>query len=326
MITGNVAVLLNLLSIAVLAFAICICIVTISTRLFLPNLESLTFNIRKIALWSIVSSPWWVAGVCVSLFWPGERAALSLTWLSEFAHWHHIDIFSYSSWHSIALLVAGLFLSWTVFKAVYVRHKQVQVMSDLLQLSNVTAAKTSNNHAYFLLPLSTPAAFTSGFVEPKVYLTSGLTEKITEQELDIVVQHELAHVEAKDPLFKVVYSVFASFYPVIVKFALIKQYILVTEQMADNAVTETYDHLDVAQTLINVARMQRSVSLGCDGLQTSYFGNDQTSIRVERLVYPLNASSKVVLILTILLFASIPVLTASTVDSIHHIIETFFSH
>ncbi len=121
------------------------------------------------------------------------------------------------------------------------------------------------------------------------------------------------------------------FFPATATRELIKQFTLLTEQMADSAVTKEYHNLDVAQTLINVARMQRSVdsmhnNMGCEGLQTSYFGNDQTSVRVQSLISPVMSSSRLAMGFAIILFASAPLLTASTVDSLHHIIETFFTH
>lgn len=186
--------------------------------------------------------------------------------------------------------------------------------------------KVNTQHRYYLLPLAIPAAFTTGLISPKIYLTTALQERVNEQELDIIIRHEMAHVAARDPLFKVIFATFAGFFPLGMKQHLVKQFTLLTEQMADHAVTNEHDHLDVAQALVNVARMQRSITLGCDGLQTSYFGNDQTSVRVQRLIYPVCTSSRLAIGLAIVLLVIAPALTASTVDSLHHIIETFFTH
>jgi len=326
MFVGDLAITLNLLSVAVLAFAISVVFISIALRFTLPRLDYLTFRLRKVILWSLVTAPWWIAINCVVFFWPKQQDLFSAAWLNEFVHWHHVDIFSFDSWHAVTLLSASGFLIWSMIKTVYSRKKQSSTMASLLGLSDVYPQEANSQHRYYLLPLAIPAAFTTGLISPKIYLTTALQERVNEQELDIIIRHEMAHVAARDPLFKVIFATFAGFFPLGMKQHLVKQFTLLTELMADHAVTNEHDHLDVAQALVNVARMQRSVTLGCDGLQTSYFGNDQTSVRVQRLIYPVCTSSRLAIGLAIVLLVIAPVLTASTVDSLHHIIETFFTH
>lgn len=45
-----------------------------------------------------------------------------------------------------------------------------------------------------------PAAFTAGFVRPRIYVSAGLLEMLTEGELQSVLRHEQAHADAGDPL------------------------------------------------------------------------------------------------------------------------------
>ncbi|MGL5047486.1 MAG: M56 family metallopeptidase [Shewanella sp.] len=326
MLVGDLAITLNLLSVAVLAFAISVVFISLALGFTLPRLENLTFRLRKVILWSLVTAPWWIAINCVVFFWPKQQDFFSVAWLNEFVHWHHADIFSFNSWHAVTLLSATVFLIWSMIKTVCSRKKQSSTMASLLGLSDVPPQEANTEHRYYLLPLEIPAAFTTGLISPKIYLTTALHERVNDQELDIIIRHEMAHVAARDPLFKVIFATFAGFFPPGMKQHLVKQFTLLTELMADHAVTNEHDNLEVAQALVNVARMQRSITLGCDGLQTSYFGNDQTSVRVQRLIYPVCTSSRLVIGLAIVLLAIAPVLTASTVDSLHHIIETFFTH
>lgn len=51
-----------------------------------------------------------------------------------------------------------------------------------------------------IVRLSTPAAFTAGLVHPKICLSVGLIESMTEGELQGVLRHEAAHVRTRDPL------------------------------------------------------------------------------------------------------------------------------
>jgi beta-lactamase regulating signal transducer with metallopeptidase domain len=176
------------------------------------------------------------------------------------------------------------------------------------------------------MPVKVPVAFTTGFISPKIYVSTGLQTQVSDEQLNIIVNHELAHVTARDPLFKVLFTALASFYPSRIKQTLIEQYVLMTEKMADNEVTKEYDHLDIAQTLIDVARLQKALPTDCDQASVSYFGHDYTSLRVEGLLNPINKPSLTTFIITLALLATMPVLAASTVDSFHHFIETFFIH
>lgn len=331
MLLGDIAIALNLLSIAVLAFAVSVIFIALTTRFTLARSEHFTFRLRKLILWTLVTAPWWIALGCVALF-VTERGDMShRNWLADFAHWHHIDVFSFTSWHAVTLLFASAYLLFCIVSTVFNRRTQSSAIANLISLTDVAPATTQSQLHYYSLPLNIPAAFTAGLLSPKVYLTSTLLEQVNQQELDIIVRHEFAHVESRDPLFKVVFSTLARFFPVRTKRKLIQQFTLLTEQLADSSVTATYDNLDVAQTLINVARMQRNLGvitnrLGCDGMQTSHFGNDQTSIRVQRLINPVLSSSWLAAGMSVLLIASVPLLTVSTVDSLHHFIETFFTH
>jgi Zn-dependent protease with chaperone function len=331
MFVGELAISLNLLSIAVLAFTVSIALIAITSRLTLFLLQHFTLGIRKLILWSLVTAPWWIAASCVGFFWPWQQDLFPAAWLNDLAHWHHVDIFSFTSWHSVTLFSSGAYLLWSMTSTVYTRRKQSAAMSDLIGLSGIQPQETRNQYSYYSLPLAIPAAFTTGLISPKIYLTTALQERVNEQELEIIVRHEMSHVDAHDPLFKVVFAALAGFFPAVITRKLLQQFSLLTEQMADSAATTEYDNLDVAQTLINVARMQRNAGFnrqnsGCDGMQTSYFCNDQTSVRVQRLMTPIRSSSRLALGLALMLFATAPLFTVSAVDGLHHFIETFFTH
>lgn len=326
MLVGNIAIALNLLSVAVLAFVIGIASVAVISRFVLSNLNKTHFSTQKFLLWSLVSAPWWIAIFCIGYFLPYKISFVNSTWFEEFAHWHHIYIFSFSSWHAITLFLATIYLVWRVIKTIFARTKQSIALSNLLSFTNAQNAKTTNGNRYLLMPVKIPVAFTTGFLSPKIYVSTGLQRQINDEQLNIIVNHELAHVTARDPLFKVLFTALASFYPSRIKQTLIEQYVLLTEKIADYEVTKEYDNLDVAQTLIDVARLQKALPTDYDHASVSYFGHDHTSLRVERLLNPINQPSLSTIIIALALLATMPVLAASTVDSFHHIIETFFIH
>ncbi len=327
MIVGDLAITLNLMSVAVLAFILCIVFISILAKLFIPKLDNITFTVRKFFFWLLITAPWWVASICIALFWPRQNNGVYFSWFDEFAHWHHIDIFNFFSWHAATLIFACLFVFGVGISVLYRKRKQSASLSNLLDFAqNNTENQVQSDCDFLTLSVPNPIAFTIGFLSPKIYISTGLQKQVSEQELAIILKHEAAHVVARDPLFKVVFSVFAGFFPSNIKRQLLEKYTLLTEQLADSKVASEYDNLDVAQTLINVARMQRSISNHHIGASISYFGFDQTNTRVQSLISPMISTPRILLLTATLLIIVMPLFTASTVDSLHHFIETIFTH
>lgn len=326
MIIGDLAIALNLMSVAVLAFIICIVFISAIAKLFISNLDNITFTVRKLSLWLLITAPWWVATLCTALFWPRQSNDVYLSWFEEFAHWHHIDIFNFFSWHAITLMFASIFVVRICISVIYRKKKQSASLSNLLDFAQDKKIQGQDCSDYFTLSVSTPIAFTSGFLSPKIYISTGLQEQVSEQELAIILEHEAAHVTARDPLFKVIFSVFTGFFPSNIKRQLLEKYTLLTEQLADSKVASQYDNLDVAQALLNVARMQRNITNHPIGASISHFGYDQTHTRVQSLIEPITSTPRVLLLTTVVLTIFMPLLTASSVDSFHHFIETIFNH
>lgn len=144
--------------------------------------------------------------------------------------------------------------------------------------------------------------------------------------LDIIIQHELAHVRARDPLFKSIYSFFCLLYPKPIRRILQQHFTLLTEQQADSAVTGYHDNLDVAQTLISVAKKQRQFPHRCEGSVVSHFSHDQITLRVQKLLSPQSQISELTLVFTGLCFLTAMLFTVLMVDGFHHLIETYFIH
>ncbi|UAA39066.1 M56 family metallopeptidase [Paraneptunicella aestuarii] len=326
MLVGNIAVLLNLLSVAVLAFSTVIFLVSIPASRAFSFLRLTSFSVRKRALWLMATSPWWVALCCVWLFWPNSDPAATASWFTEFAHWHHPDIFNVVSWHGLTLFGAGSLFVALLIRVIVQTHQQSTALRNLLSISDISELPAIDGHRVYSLKSDTVAAFTTGFIAPKIFLTSALQQQVNAQELDIVVQHELSHVHKQDPLFKFVFSLFCRFFPSRIAKQLIREFTLLTEQMADDYVTRSYDKLDIAQALVSVARVQSRVLNEREQPQLSYFSHDHVALRIHMLVSPAAKTPVLIVPAFVAFFLCTPVLTASSVDSIHHIIEAFFIH
>lgn len=320
------ALTLNLLSIAVLAFIVS----TMCIAAFYPavsvRLKKCAFSLQKCVMWLIVTTPWWVAISCVIVFWPSQQVIMQDAWLSRIAHWHHTDSFHLFSWHAATLCAAILYTLWMGVNNTRRLLMQSRSLHSLLSLSANEHLCGDSDPRYYSLASSKPVAFTAGLLRPKVYISTALQQLVSAQQLDIIIRHERAHVSARDPFYRTVFSVLSVLYPSGLGHRLIADYLLLTEQIADDAVAKKYDNLDVAQTLIDVARAQQKNAEKSNFSMVSYFGQDQITKRVERLISPCLAFSKRGLWASALLITLMPLVTATSVDSLHHIIETFFTH
>jgi Zn-dependent protease with chaperone function len=326
MLTGNIAILLNLVSVAITAFVIVTMLISAIIPLVKTRLDLFNFTARKRTLWLLATAPWWIALCCVVVFFPRQNTASIVVWVENIAHWHHIDLFKFTSWHGFTVIIAAFVLALLVSIALTQIRRHSIAMHNLFKFSDVQPINRDNHATIYSISLTTPAAFTIGFFKPKVYLTTGLLQHLEPSALDIIIQHELAHVRARDPLFKSVFSFFCQLYPKPIRRILQQHFTLLTEQLADSVVTRYHDNLDVAQTLITVAKKQRKRPLNCDSFQISHFSHDQITLRVQKLLSPQSQISEFTLIITGLCFLIATLFTASTVDSIHHLIETYFIH
>ncbi|MFT6976920.1 MAG: Zn-dependent protease with chaperone function [Shewanella psychromarinicola] len=326
MLTGNIAILLNLTSVAITAFVLVTMLISAVIPLVKNRLGLFNFTARKRTLWLLATAPWWIALCCVVIFFPRQNTASIVIWIENIAHWHHIDLFKFASWHGFTLIIAVVILTLLVSTTLTQIRRHSSAMDSLFTLSEVQPINRNGDETVYSISLTTPAAFTIGFFKPKVYLTTGLLQHLEPSALDIIIQHELAHVRARDPLFKSVFSFFCQLYPKPIRRILQQHFTLLTEQLADSVVTRYHDNLDVAQTLITVAKKQRKRPLNCDSFQISHFSHDQITLRVQKLLSPQSQISEFTLIITGLCFLIATLFTASTVDSIHHLIETYFIH
>lgn len=102
-----------------------------------------------------------------------------------------------------------------------------------------------------------PLAFTGGFLKPRIFLSTKLTDILDEKELRAVVLHESHHRASKDPLKGLVISFLSDFlFFLPVSQFLKKAYSLTAEMTADaHAVARKADPADLAGSLLKVQRL-----------------------------------------------------------------------
>jgi beta-lactamase regulating signal transducer with metallopeptidase domain len=167
------------------------------------------------------------------------------------------------------------------------------------------------------------AAFTLGWLKPRIYLTSGLIENLDPESLDIVIRHELGHCRRRDPLKHMILEAGSEilwFVPLVRKY--VDRFKLLSEVACDMAAVKGgHDRLDVAKTLTSLAENPAWIIQTPRPAMSSV--NDNLELRVrsllgENLKYLIQLPRKAIIISSLivsLIFLSTSAVLAARYDS-----------
>lgn len=319
------AIIINLLSIALIGLLAATVLLASVSPFIARRITQLSAGTQKTTLWLFLATPWAVSIICVILLVSSLFQSESTHWLDRLAHWHHPYVFYLDSWHSATLV---LFLLGIVYVLVRNGLNAVRHLNALDTLTHLSQGKTGHweiERNIVVLESRAPSAFTAGLITPKCYVTTGLIDQVSATELDIIVDHERAHIKHKDTQKKWLFSLFASLYPKPVARRFSRLFSLATEQLADAQVSMSYCTLDIAQTLVKAARIQRSFGGTLHPAMVSYFVADDVDLRVRALIVPQRFRS-FPWGFCLLAMALTTILSTMGIDALHHLIEAVFSH
>ena len=170
-------------------------------------------------------------------------------------------------------------------------------------------------------------AFTSGLLRPQGFFTSGLRDGLTDDEFAVVRMHEEAHVQRLDPLQKLLFALLAGFFPRSQRNYLNRHMMLCMEQCADEqACRRGWSETFVAQTLVKVTRLSNGMPTAkAPSALCCHFAADQLNARIHYLLASDKGRSLSPLLVG-LLFLLLSGCCLFLVDTLHHAIETLFSH
>jgi Zn-dependent protease with chaperone function len=323
MIHGSMGLALNMLTAGVISLVVALFLVCALSRFALGSAAPFHACAKRRLLWSLVAMPWVASIFSVTLLVLPELYQKEIYWMFSSAHFHHVYDFDLFSWHGLSLL-----LFCTFFLVLFSRklRRAVRMSIDLYQL-NCFAQAHSANKTISVLQTELPLAFSSGFLRPRVYLTTGLIEKLNEQERDIIERHELAHTKQFDPLLKYVFSLLSAFFPRSIEDRLNRTMTLAIEQSADETVLkQVRDEALISRTILKVVRLCNEHKVqNAPSLVSCQFVGDQLDQRIHYLMNKCRGRSFPrwsFMLLACLLVAS----GALSVDVFHHTIESVFSH
>ena len=321
MIFGGLGLALNITTIVILSCSFTLIITSLIVKYFQSSLSNFNAMSRSRILWCIVILPWFVSALSVvalvfpELFqWKGVWASL---------HWHHIYNFSIFSWHGASLII---FSSFCLLLLLSRLARALKMHSSMNQLNSFSKSDVLSNGC-LIIESSEVNAFTSGLFNAKAFITTGLNNRLSNDENTIVQLHELAHVKNSDPLRKYIFSLLASFYPLKISEQLNASFSLAIEQLADSEVLKEIPNAAlIAKTLVKVTRLQLNSSQIAPPIsENCSFINTPLESRIHYLLNEYKGKSFPYFILIILVFAISSISTLS-VDLIHHSFEQLFSH
>jgi len=168
-----------------------------------------------------------------------------------------------------------------------------------------------------------PFAVTTGILEPRVVVSSGLIGALPPGQLRAVLEHEGAHVRRRDPLWKVLSRLGSAALHPSVRRALLDDLELAAEQACDEeASVRVGDRLLVAQAIVTAERV-----IGGRGASrcaaTTAFDDAPAVLRVEVLLRPRIETRPV---RRGLIAVALTLAALASAAPLHHTAETLLGH
>ena len=325
MLMNESAILLNLLSIALMGLMAAIALLVLVWPFTARYITQLSACTQQKVLWLFVATPWAASIICVFVFLSSLFQLDSSLWLGRLTHWHHPYVFHLDSWHSATLFVFILGSAYVLTRKSLKTIRHLNTLNLITRLSVDEARRWDFGRDIVVLESQTPSAFTAGLMRPKCYVTTGLIARVTETELDIIIEHERAHIKHRDTQKKLLFALLTSLYPKPVARRLNRLFSVAMEQLADAHVGKSYCAFEIAETLIKAARAQSVTTSNVNPLMVNYVTADDVDLRVRALVAP-QAFRSLSWGYYLLFMALTTMVSSAAVDGLHHLIEAIFSH
>lgn len=317
--TMTPAIILNVLSLGVVSAWFTLALQLLLSTLVLRHIATCSIRWQKPLLFTWALLPVLVGIFCSVTFFVNAFTDIMWAPLAQFIHWHHLFHFEWLSWHG------GLLISWYLASVIIVcRHlwllkRHGQSLQSVTVMTDATPTQLLD-YSVVCLRTSAPIAFTAGMLKPMTYVSEGLIDSLSSEELGCVLAHEHAHQKVRDPLQKWVFSLVSAYYPSYYRRRFREAFELASELRADQQAANETGTLNVASTLVAVRKSgqqwQAPLSMA--------FGQDFVERRVEHLLQPFESSIKVPAIVTVL---ALVVFTTNvlSMDSLHHYVELILS-
>lgn len=240
------------------------------------------------------------------------------------AHHCHIIVGAHGDHESvristIAALATLLISALVLLRLVWATSIQLTETSDIRSLR--AGSTISECSSFRVLETDASWAFVLGLVRPTIYLSRGLRAALTDEECEIVLAHETAHLKRHDLIIRFVCAVMTAFLPEAQRMTLMDALVLAQEEACDGATANRFSPIRIAETLLKVERLRSEPT---PGACAACFSCSPLESRVKALLHPdyeapFRSSARLALIAGGTVFSILV-----SLELLHHEIETIF--
>ncbi len=214
----------------------------------------------------LVASGWLV----LSMYWPDVARWLVVEHCHSGLCQPHGPVNDLAVWPALILgvwIIARLVSRWREF--------YLPARKYLKQLRRLGVPRSS----FIELPESSVAAFTVGILQSNIFLSRGLLELCSDQDVKTILAHEQAHQRRFDNLRRIVAGLLIAPLPQPLTRTMIDDHQLLCEQACDDTAAKVISRESVAETVLKVARLQNPTPE-----YASAFADSHTRLRIEALL------------------------------------------
>lgn len=181
----------------------------------------------------------------------------------------------FSIWH-----IGSQFFYASRLKKHFERYKDNLLTNDMNQ------THSSGKKDFIIISNPVPMAITMGFMKPKIIISTGLINLLTDDELKAVVSHEIYHKDNRDPLKIFLLSLCAStigYIPILKWFS--HQYRIIQEVLADEfAIRKQETSMNLGSALLKMLKVGKQEKMP---FAYASFADTSVNYRIEYMLNPL---------------------------------------
>ena len=197
-----------------------------------------------------------------------------------------------------------LFQAYTLYRGIHFRR-------------NLRALSRNGIPGARLLSSNRPLALSVGLLRPQVFVSTALLQGLSEEQLQVVLAHEQAHVRRRDGLRKYVAETASLLHLPRTRRLLLSDLSLATEQACDEVATRALgSRLGVAETILAVERLMQPHGSFKTAAMACFFSNHSVA-RVQSLLDAGTGHTKLAPLLPALPLATVLVALVH-VEHLHH--------
>ncbi len=160
----------------------------------------------------------------------------------------HMPIIATPGLAPLGLLLIAAFTALLLYRLVYNLQTSKRLRKQLEKMS-------APHDGYQLLDATQPVVFTLGWWRNQIYVTRGLRDRCSRQDMAVILAHETAHSRRHDNLRLLIANLFTLVLPRKLSHKLLEDLHLMIESACDFSAAEQFGDLDVAETLLRVQKL-----------------------------------------------------------------------